>query len=99
MDAEVVAGQATFRALISLLWTIPGVGDLAAKTILAEMGTDMGRFPTAGHLLAWAGMCPGQNEAPANAGHRACAKAPLWLKTLAVHSTAANAKGARLITP
>jgi transposase len=56
MDAEVVAGQATFRTLISLLWTIPGVGDLAAKTILAEMGTDMGRF------LAWTGMCPRQNE-------------------------------------
>jgi hypothetical protein len=29
---------------------------------IAEIGTDMGRFPTAGHLLAWAGMCPGQNE-------------------------------------
>jgi transposase len=55
----VVAGQATFRPLISLLCTILGVGELAAKTILAEIGIDMGRFPTAGHLLAWAGLCPG----------------------------------------
>lgn len=52
MDAEAAAGQATFRTLINLLRTIPGIGDLAAKTILAEIGIDMGRFPTAGHLLA-----------------------------------------------
>jgi transposase len=62
MDAEMAAGQATFRSLIALLCTIPGVSDLAARTILAEIGTDMGRFPTAGHLLSWAGLCPGQNE-------------------------------------
>src|SRR5215468_7995609 len=46
MDAEVVADQATFCSLIGLLSTIPGVGELAATTILAEIGTDMGRFPT-----------------------------------------------------
>jgi transposase len=62
MDAEVAADQATLRTLINLLCTVPGVGDLVASTILAEIGTDMGRFPTAGHLLAWAGLCPGQNE-------------------------------------
>jgi transposase len=62
MDAEVAAAQATFRTLTNLLCTIPGVGELAAKTILAEIGTNMGRFPTAGHLLSWAGLCPGQNE-------------------------------------
>ena len=59
MDAEVVAGQATFRALILLLCTIPGVGELAAVTILAEIGIDMSRFPTAGHLLSWAGLVSG----------------------------------------
>ena len=62
MDAEVAAGQATFRSLIALLCTIPAVSDLAARTILAEIGTDMARFPTAGHLLSQAGLCPGQNE-------------------------------------
>jgi transposase len=62
MDAEVVAGQATFCSLIALLCTIPGVSELSALTILAEIGTDMGRFPTAGHLVSWAGLCPGQNE-------------------------------------
>ena len=56
------AGQATFRSLISLLCSMPGINVLGATIILAEIGRDMSRFPTAGHLLAWAGMCPGQNE-------------------------------------
>ena len=48
-----------FRELIKLLCTIPGVSVLAAIMILAEIGRDMSRFPTAGHLVSWAGMCPG----------------------------------------
>jgi hypothetical protein len=52
MDQAVPAGQASFRSLISLLHTLPGVSGLSATTILAEIGTDMSRFPDAGHLLA-----------------------------------------------
>jgi len=84
MDQREVAGQASVRALILLLTTVPGVGRLAATIILAEIGTDMSRFPTAGHLLSWAGFCPGQNE---SAGKRRSAKlrkgAP-WLKVILV---------------
>jgi transposase len=61
-DAEVETGNVTFRSLISLLSTIPGVSTLSAITILAEIGKDMSRFATAGHLVAWAGLCPGQSE-------------------------------------
>jgi transposase len=50
-------GQAPFRALIALLCTIPGVSALAAATILAEIGREVSRVATAGHLLAWAGLC------------------------------------------
>jgi transposase len=92
MDAEVVAGQATFRPLISLLCTIPGVGELAAKTILAEIGIDMGRFPTAGHLLAWAGMCPGQNESAGKRRSSRLRKGSPWLKTLLVQCAWAAAR-------
>src|SRR6266446_5568628 len=63
LDAEVAAGEASFRALIALLCTIPGVSSLAATIILAEIGRDMSRFLTAGHLVAWP-VCPGQNESP-----------------------------------
>jgi transposase len=84
MDTEVAADQVTFRTLTNLLCTIPGVGELAAKTILAEIGTDMGRFPTAGHLLSWAGMCPGQNESAGKRKSSRLRKGSPWLKTLMV---------------
>lgn len=51
-----------YGAAVSLLVTIPGVANRTAQVILAEIGADMSRFPTAGHLASWAGMCPGNNE-------------------------------------
>lgn len=42
--------------------TIPGIGRQTAELILAEIGTDMSRFPTAKHLASWAGTCPGNDE-------------------------------------
>jgi transposase len=57
---------------------------LAAKTILAEIGSDMSRFPTAGHLLAWAGLCPGQNESAGKRKSSRLRKGSPWLKTLMV---------------
>lgn len=84
MDAEVVAAQATFRALIILLCTIPGIGPLAAVTILAEIGCDMSRFPTAGHLLSWAGLCPGHNESAGKRKSSRLRKGDPWLKIIMV---------------
>ncbi len=54
------------------LTTIPGVGKRTAEVIIAEIGVDMSRFPTAGHLASWAGMCPGNHE---SAGKRRTGKA------------------------
>jgi transposase len=84
MDAEVVAGQATFRSLSGLLCTIPGVSELAETTVLAEIGTNMGRFPTAGHLASWAGLCPGQNESAGKRKSSRLRKGSPWLKTMLV---------------
>jgi transposase len=84
MDAEVAAGQATFRSLIALLCTIPGVSRQSASMILAEIGTDMSRFPTAGHLVAWAGLCPGQNESAGKRKSSKLRKGAPWLKTTLV---------------
>jgi transposase len=84
MDQEVEAGQATFRSLIGLLSTIPGVSTLSASTILAEISTDMSRFPTAGHLVAWAGLCPGQNESAGKRKSTRLRKGAPWLKTTLV---------------
>ncbi len=53
---------APYEAAVSLLVTIPGVALRNAQVILAENGADMSRFPSAGHLASWAGMCPGNKE-------------------------------------
>jgi transposase len=84
LDEEAAVDQASFRALIALLATIPGVSTLAATTILAEIGRDMSRFATAGHLVAWAGMCPGQNESAGKRKRSRLRKGAPWLKTMLV---------------
>lgn len=53
---------APFAEQIHLLMTIPGIGERVATTIISEIGVDMGRFPTAKHLAAWAGPAPGSNQ-------------------------------------
>jgi len=52
----------TWLEAVALLDTIPGVNQRTAEMMLAEMGLDMSRFPTAGHLATWAGLAPGNNE-------------------------------------
>lgn len=84
MDAELETGNALFRSLISLLSTMPGVSTLSATTILAEIGKDMSRFATAGHLVAWAGLCPGQNESAGKRKSSRLRKGAPWLKTMLV---------------
>jgi transposase len=62
IDKEVEANLDPFRPFIPVLTSIPGIGELAARVLLAEIGTDMSRFPTAGHLISWAGLCPKNDE-------------------------------------
>jgi transposase len=84
LDAEVAADKAKFSDLIDQLATIPGVSRLSALTILSEIGSDMSRFETAGHLVAWAGMCPGQNESAGKRKRTRLRKGAPWLKTMLV---------------
>ena len=92
MDEQAKNGQAPFRSLIELLCTIPGVSKLGATIILSEIGCDMGRFPTAGHLLAWAGLCPSQNESAGKRKSSRLRKGAPWLKTLLVQCAWAASK-------
>ena len=48
--------------MIELLDGVPGFDEMVAGTVIAEMGTDLGVFPTTGQVASWAGMCPGTNE-------------------------------------
>ncbi|MPZ94792.1 MAG: IS110 family transposase [Propionibacteriales bacterium] len=51
-----------FRGFRDLICSVPGISTLVADVITAETGADMSRFPTAGHLASWAGVCPGHHE-------------------------------------
>lgn len=62
LSDEIVERAVPFEAAVELLETIPGVSTLTAQTMVAEMGVDMSRFPTAGHLAAWAGVAPASHE-------------------------------------
>ena len=84
MEAKAESINTPFRALIELLTTVPGVSAVAAPAILSEIGPDMSRFPTAGHLVAWAGLCPGQNESAGKRKSSRLRKGAPWLKTMLV---------------
>jgi transposase len=84
IDQEVEGQLAPFRAAVQLLDTIPGVNALAAEIIVAEIGTEMSRFPSAGHLLSWAGLCPRNDESAGKRRSTRLRKGAPWLKTLLI---------------
>ena len=72
--------------------TIPGINELSACVILAEIGCDMGRFPTAGHLISWAGLCPKNDESAGKRRSTRMRKGAPWLKTTLVQCAWAAAR-------
>ncbi len=62
VSTEIAERVRPFEDAIERLQTIPGVGRQVAEVIVTEVGVDPSRFPTAGHLASWAGLCPGQHE-------------------------------------
>jgi transposase len=71
VSAEVEARLRPFETVIARLDTLPGVGRRTAETLVAEIGTDLSRFPSAGELASWAALCPGNRE---SAGKRLSGK-------------------------
>ena len=84
IDQEVEANLAPFRAAAQNLTSIPGVGALASQIIVSEIGIDMSRFRTAGHLLSWAGLCPRNDESAGKRRSTRLRKGAPWLKTTLV---------------
>jgi transposase len=81
-----------FRELIKLLCTIPGVSVLAATMILAEIGRDMSRFPTAGHLCAWAGLAPASHESAGKRRPAGTRQGAPWLRRTLIEAARAAAR-------
>jgi transposase len=68
-----------FREAVELLSTTNGIQQRIAENVLAEIGTNMGQFPSDKHLSSWAGMCPGNNESAGKRKSGKTAKANPWL--------------------
>ena len=62
VEVKIEEAIAPFAQAVDQLDEICGVGRAAAQVIIAEIGTDMGRFPTPGHLVSWARFAPGVKE-------------------------------------
>ena len=75
-----------FREAVQWLKTIPGVSDVVASVIVAEIGLDMTRFPTHGHLISWAGLCPRNDESAGKRRSNRVRKGDPWLKTVLVQA-------------
>jgi transposase len=82
--ARIEEAMRPFAEAEQRLMTIPGVGRQAAEVIVAEIGADMTRFATAGHLTSWAGLCPGHNESAGKRRSGRTTKGSQWLRTALV---------------
>ena len=83
-EGQIGAAMEPFRHAAERLRTIPGVSTIAAHVLVAEVGIDMTRFPTARHLVSWAGLCPRLDESAGKARSRRVRKGAPWLKTVLV---------------
>lgn len=81
----------TWAQALTLLCTIPGISRRTAEGILAEIGLDMDRFPSARHLASWAGMCPGNHESAGKRLSGKTRKGNTWLRKLLAEAAHAAA--------
>jgi transposase len=86
VSEEVAQRLGPFEKVIERLDAIPGVGRQNAEGMVAELGTDMDRFPSADHLASWAGMCPGNHESAGKRRSGRTRKGDRWLRTLLVNA-------------
>jgi transposase len=95
VTAELEARLQAEADALANLDTIPGVNERIAQIIVAEIGTDMERFPSAKHLASWAGMCPGNHESAGKRRSGHTRKGSRWLRqalTEAAHGAAHTKK-------
>jgi transposase len=98
IEDHVQTALEAYREAVELLCTIPGVGREMSACIVAEVGTDMSRFPTAGHLISWAGLCPRSDESAGKRRSTRIREGAPWLKTGLVQTAwaATRVKGTHL---
>ena len=92
VSAEIADRLRPVEADVQLLDAITGIGRRTAEVWVAEVGTDMERFPTHGHLASWAGMCPGNNESAGKRKSGKTRKGNANLRTALVEAAQAAAR-------
>jgi transposase len=95
IDKEVDSQVQPFRQAAQMLSAIPGLGPLAALVVLAEIGLNMNQFPSAAHLVSWAGLCPRNDESAGKRRSTRMRNGAPWLKTVLIQCAwaAARTKG------
>ena len=95
LDTMVKDYMTEYEAAISAIDELPGIGRRSAEVILAEIGKDMSRFPSAAHISSWAGLCPGNHKSAGKRKHGKTTKGNQTLKSILVEcaKSARNVKG------
>jgi transposase len=88
-DARLEAALGPFRCAVERLTEVPGIGRKAAQIIVAEIGIDMSQFPSADHLVSWAGLCPRLDESAGKRRSTRVRKGAVWLKPVLVQAALA----------
>jgi transposase len=73
-------------AAVELLDSVPGISQRAAEILVAELGVDLQRFPSAKHLASWAGMCPGNKESGGKRLSGKTRKGNVWLRQVLIET-------------
>jgi transposase len=85
-DARIEAALAPFRDAVERLKGVPGISRTAAQIVIAEIGVDMSQFPSADHVISWAGLCPRLDESAGKRRSTRVRKGATWLKPVLVQS-------------
>jgi transposase len=92
LDEVIETHLQPYRAQIRLLMSIPGINRVGAAAILAEIGPDLSSFPTAAHLAAWGGLCPGNYESAGKRKQDGARQGNTWLKTALCNAATSAAR-------
>lgn len=84
-----------FADEVARIRTIPGVAQRTSEALVAEIGVDMERFPTAGHLASWAKICPGNNQSGDKRHNASVGKGNNWVKSTLIEAAWAASRTRR----
>jgi transposase len=86
LDVELETAIEPFRGAVERVKGLPGISDVVAQGVISEIGVDMSRFPSHGHLLSWSCLCPRLDRSAGRTLSNRTRKGAVWLKTLLVQA-------------